>query len=377
MAIVTVIVIVTATVVTVGNFGMNKIHTCWITVNRACNLRCKWCYAFETGFNVSDNIDFNDAKKIVDFCVELDINRIILIGGEPTLYPFIIPLIEYISNKGIKSAIVSNGIIFSDIDLLKKYIDAGLERFSISVKGNSREEYIELTGNDCYTKVIQAINNLHSLNAIFSVSQVLTYDNISTFTKGLAAIRNAGATNFSFSFCYNFNCAEHQNQIDIVKDNPYVLAELFKRNYDKIDKELAGCHYSLTQGLPLCVWDMSIIEKLSQKKAITSICQLMSGGGILFNTNLSLIPCNAMFSIEYGKFLRDFKDKETFEQFMRSNKVNELFCKLRGVPDLECLECKKATYCGGGCVTNWTNYSFKDLQTKLKSVFENWIQEHE
>ena len=29
----------------------------WLTVNRACNLRCKWCYAQKTGFKTNDDLD--------------------------------------------------------------------------------------------------------------------------------------------------------------------------------------------------------------------------------------------------------------------------------------------------------------------------------
>ena len=30
---------------------------CWITLNRACNLRCKWCYAQDTKFSLLDDME--------------------------------------------------------------------------------------------------------------------------------------------------------------------------------------------------------------------------------------------------------------------------------------------------------------------------------
>ena len=350
--------------------------TCWITVNRSCNLRCKWCYAFDTGFSKYDNLDFENAKKIVDFCAEMHIQRIILIGGEPTIYPHIFDLIKYISDSGIKIALVTNGLALADKKNAEKFMNLGVTTFSVSVKANSKEEYKELTGKDCFDNLLLAIKNLSDLNASFSVSQVLTYNNIPTFANGIDIFKRNGAKVFSFSFCYNFNCGDTKITNISIENNPYVLAELFKRYYKDIDSSLAGCKYALSQELPLCVWDMNLIEKLKEKNSITSICQLMGGGGILFDTDLSLIPCNAMYKIKYGKFLEDFCDKESFDKFYQSKPVQELFLKLRGIPDKKCLTCNYAVNCGGGCVTNWTNYSFNELETSLKNDYIKWREKN-
>jgi len=302
----------------------------------------------------------------------MGIGRIILIGGEPTVYPHILPLIEYISQKNIKTALVTNGLVLSNLETVKKYMEAGVTSFSVSIKANNKDEYEEVTGSDCFNKVLAAISNLKELNASFSVSQVLTFKNIHTFADGIKSFKHAGASNFSFSFCYNFNCGNVNKELDLIEENPYILAELFKRNYHQIDKALDGCKYSLSQGLPLCVWDMEIIDKMVKKHSINSICQLLGGNGILFNTDLSLIPCNAMHQVQYGKFLQDFHNKETYETFRMREDVKELFAHLRGIPDYKCLECENAAGCGGGCVTNWTNYSFEELETTLKQKFIEW-----
>lgn len=352
---------------------MEKKTAMWITVNRACNIRCKWCYAKDTNYCSNDQMVIDDAKKIVEFASEMNIGRIIIIGGEPTIYPSILELVKYIKGKGIRSTIVSNGIVFSDAALLQQYLDAGIDDFSISIKANSRKEYIETTGVDCYDRLVTAIRNLRDKNAQFSVSQVLTRENISTFYQGIEEFKKAGAENFSFSFCYNFNCSNNINEDFIANNNPYILAELFKRHYPMIEKSLNGCKYSFSQGLPLCVWDYDFIRDLAEKRVVNSICQLLSGGGILFDTDLSLIPCNAMFQLKYGKFGADFFDKQSFYSLLEKREVKDMFALLKGIPDLQCLRCDKAQYCGGGCVTNWTNYSFDELQTTLKNEYILWL----
>ena len=347
-------------------------YGCWLTVNRSCNIRCKWCYAAGTGFKKQDDMDFDSAKKIVDFCEELKIKDIIIIGGEPTIYPYILDLISYISKKGIKTVLVTNGIIFSQKTNIKKYIEAGLNSFSISLKANNQAEYLEVTGKDCFSNVIECIKNLRELNANFSVSQVLTAENIPTLSEGLKIFKEAGAKNFSFDFCHNFMCSNVQDDNFIKENNPYVVADLVKQYFPSIETTLKDCKYSLLQGLPLCVWDKEVISSMVEKGVISSICQLLAGNGIIFDTDLSLIPCNAMYELKYGKFEKDFYNEETFNSFMQNEKTKQFFQKLRGIPDMKCLDCSDAGRCGGGCVANWTNYSFEELNTIIKEDYERW-----
>ena len=37
----------------------------WLTINRACNIRCKWCYAQGTGFNKKDNVNQTSQRSYV------------------------------------------------------------------------------------------------------------------------------------------------------------------------------------------------------------------------------------------------------------------------------------------------------------------------
>ncbi|MBE6130219.1 MAG: radical SAM protein [Erysipelotrichaceae bacterium] len=340
-----------------------KFTTCWITVNRACNLRCTWCYAKETGFKLNDELKIEDGIKIVDLCVELGIKTIILIGGEPTIYSKIFELIQYIKSFNIRVVLVTNGVILKDINLVRKYIDCGIDSFSISLKASNSLLYKKVTGYDQFNNVMNTINNLAVLGAKFSVTSVLTNENINNFLAGLVEAKNNGAKSFGLSFCYNFDINNETKQEFLRNNNPYILAKNFSNIYPEICEKLKGCSFSLEQSLPLCVWEKSFIDEMNNNGHLRSICQLLKGNGLLFDTDLNLIPCNAMYKLKYGKFGIDFNNAETLFSYINSEKIVKFFNKLRGVPDEECLKCSICKYCGGGCVTNWTNYSFDELKT--------------
>ena len=98
---------------------MNKIEACWITLNRACNLRCSYCYTNDLGFKKEMDMKFDDFLKIVKFCKEASINHITLIGGEPTVYTHLKECIKILNNEKLDFVIVTNGILFSD----EKYLN--------------------------------------------------------------------------------------------------------------------------------------------------------------------------------------------------------------------------------------------------------------
>ncbi|NIA02325.1 MAG: radical SAM protein [Nitrospirae bacterium] len=59
----------------------------WLTVNRACNFRCKWCYASETEYQQADEMTPATAEQLLRLASDLGITHILFIGGEPTLWP--------------------------------------------------------------------------------------------------------------------------------------------------------------------------------------------------------------------------------------------------------------------------------------------------
>lgn len=332
-----------------------KVTNCWLTLNRACNLGCHWCYAKNAALQ---DLDLNQAKQVVDFLSTIDVKKITLIGGEPAIYKYVCEVIQESKNKGIKVGMVTNGIALKNKDFLSKLIDSGLTSIGLSLKGYDRQSFIETTGRDCYLDVLEAIKVISSTDILFSVAFVLTRDNIEYIHQGINDAIQAGAKRIRLSFCYDFDaCRTNKKAIE----NPYLLASLFEKQYPIIDKVSNG-NFSVFQSLPLCVWNEDFINMLHNKSQITSICQVLSKSGLIFDTDLSVIPCNAMYDYKIGKFGKDFNDKRTFEEYWNGKSVTEFYDKLRSVPDKECLNCSGYSHCGGGCVSNWFNYSFSELK---------------
>lgn len=336
-----------------------KVSSCWLTINRACNLNCQWCYAKNA--TVQD-MEIQDATKIIEFLPTIDVHDIILIGGEPTVYKDLVQVLERSKENGIEVGIVTNGIALKNESYLSRLAEAGVSHFGVSMKGFDRQSYIETTGKDGYQDVLTAISNLSKTEIPFSVSFVMTEENISKIHLGVADVIKAGAKRVRLSFCYDFEAC--RTDVRAVR-NPFVLAKLFEENYPAINEACNG-NMGLFQSLPFCVFNQEFVETLNNRNQLTSVCQVLQKNGLVFDTDLSIIPCNAMYDFKIGRFGESFNDAESFYTYWNGKEIEEFYCKLRALPDAACTKCDSCANCGGGCVSNWFNYSFDELM-KMKN----------
>ena len=106
----------------------------------ACNLRCKMCPQWgETGYNLSrpsaelkNLISLDVYKRLVDDVAAIK-PWVYIWGGEPFLYPDLLPLTRYIKAHGFTTSIVTNGTKLAKH--AAELVETGLDVLLISVDG--------------------------------------------------------------------------------------------------------------------------------------------------------------------------------------------------------------------------------------------------
>ena len=338
----------------------------WLTLNRACNLRCMWCYAQSTGYNSFDKMPLERAFKIIDIISEMNIKHISLIGGEPTIYSDLIEVIQYANKKGISCGLITNGLMLHDNNFLLKLLEAGVNSIGFSLKGYSHDDYIKVTGIDGYKNSLIAIANMVNSGIQYSVSMVLGSENIKTFLKGVRDAKDRGASNFYFSFEFDFSSLEKKTKEFDFENKVFRVIDGFYEIYEELCRITEG-NFVLHQTFPLCIWDDSFLNILKARQQIHTSCQLLQGSGLIFNTNGDLLPCNALHNYPIGKFGVDFTTSYDLKKFINSNTTCEFYKHLSSVPSEKCFKCDKWEFCGGGCLSNWFHY---DLDTLIKKFSE-------
>lgn len=84
------------------------VATLQLFITNRCNLRCKGCfYGHKLG---QEDMSFNDYKRHVTEHLILAVKKIIILGGEPMLHEDICQMINWNSEKGLKTTIYTNGL---------------------------------------------------------------------------------------------------------------------------------------------------------------------------------------------------------------------------------------------------------------------------
>ena len=144
-----------------------------IEPNRTCNISCRLCYTLNKSYVKT----LNDVKQEIDIAVKKrKIEIITLLGGEPTLHPHIIEIIQYIKSKRLKSQLLTNGILLlkdKDGRFLYTLIDAGIDRILLHIDVGQKHVHrdIEEIRNNLFSK-------LERKKVHFSLSLTIYEENI-------------------------------------------------------------------------------------------------------------------------------------------------------------------------------------------------------
>lgn len=80
-----------------------------LELSRRCDLRCLYCYA-DSGTELEDEITLAEIHAVLDQAMALGIRRVVILGGgEPLLYPHVLPIMEYLSRRNIGIDLFTNG----------------------------------------------------------------------------------------------------------------------------------------------------------------------------------------------------------------------------------------------------------------------------
>jgi radical SAM protein with 4Fe4S-binding SPASM domain len=338
------------------NFGYGGF---WLTVNRECNNRCQWCYAQGTNFS-RHNMNFQLAGQILSIMSELKIMDGIIIGGEPTLYKELLELVKLMSKLGMNSALVTNGILLSDLDFLKKLLDAGLTSVTISLKADNPENYRLLTGNRNFSKVLKALENVSKLGVRGGVSITLVKPLAKILDKVAQVAVDYGAPSLMIDIGSPAIINGEINSDFLL--NPREAADCIVDHYPKIGSLNSKVTFEIS--LPFCLFPVGFIPMLIEKSQLISGCHLVRREGLIFDPDGNLIPCNIFTEYPLGKINSDFRDAQSLREFLRGKEVKGFYETASRLPSELCQNCAEWRFCCGGCIMRWLAFNPSDYIAK-------------
>jgi radical SAM protein with 4Fe4S-binding SPASM domain len=142
-------------------------------INGSCNLRCKYCY-ISAGGNSLPDADFNDISDRVNILNSINVQSVIIGGGEPLLHDNIFEILEMSSEK-IKTHLLTNGTLI-DVNIAQKLVKSGINSLSISLDSVTPTIHNELRDGS-FVSVVNGIKYCVNEGLDVNVSSCITQKN--------------------------------------------------------------------------------------------------------------------------------------------------------------------------------------------------------
>jgi radical SAM protein with 4Fe4S-binding SPASM domain len=209
--------------------------------NKSCNFRCLYCYASDHSVQ-RDELSREEFFDLITQAKELGARKMIVLGGEPMLYPHIMEMIRFIRGLDMDVELFTNGTNITR-EKARELYEAGVR---VVLKMNTFDEKVQdtLSGRKgAYTQIHEAFNNLKlagypSANRFMGISTVVCQQNIEELPKMWEWLRDQNIAPY-FEMITPQGGAKEHNMLDV---DSHQVEELFKR-ISKIDRNKYGHHW--------------------------------------------------------------------------------------------------------------------------------------
>lgn len=138
-------------------------HTFVLDIGRKCSINCRFCYYKHFGDLRKQG--WEEKYKIlteIDKGVARGNNRCEITGGEPTLYPHIEEVIQYMKARNLKVCIITNGLVSQQ--KVHSIVHAGVDEFMFSLHGDEERHNYLTQCDEAYCTLMKTIELVDGLN---------------------------------------------------------------------------------------------------------------------------------------------------------------------------------------------------------------------
>jgi len=169
----------------------NEIINVGIRITRKCNMKCMYCNIQSVE---REDLTLDEWKEAVKIIKEIGAKQIVILGGEPTMYPYIVELVDFIVNDlNIECNLTTNA--FENFEISKKLLDVGLTSLGVSVdnleikksisplKSKNGLKLIDFLLSNCNNCNITnyTVLSKNNINEVLDLIEFMDNKNISTY----------------------------------------------------------------------------------------------------------------------------------------------------------------------------------------------------
>lgn len=320
-----------------------------IALNSYCNQSCVWCYNMSK-MDDSHQITEETFDNILIKLVRNGCNKLLLIGGEPTLHPLLPQFIIKAIESGVSRVyIVSNGHhIHEDFfDVLKNHQSNVI--VNVSIHGSNKEIHDKLTQTaGSFDVLISNIDTYHKHGFAVNAQTTICKSNHNDLLNILSVLEKNKISNVLLNYCLRpigvkVNCNEFIS-----------VNEFCECIYKAVNNYTGRIHIDVAPYMPKCIISSKLQELINKKQISINYGCGFNKNEITFDPCGNILLCLHLPDVTMGN-INHISDLPSFVQDL-STKVNNY----RRYPMSRCKDCNIISECyGGGCPVLWLTNKFE------------------
>ena len=288
-------------------FG-NNLRQIFMYLIDTCNLHCTQClYKLDMAFQVQrKEIDFNDAVKLISDFREMGAVKLTLMGGEPTLYSSLLPLIEKSKELGYEYVRIDTNGIFS-------------------IDGPTAESNDPIRGKGSFEKCVSNIKKAKELGYNINITTCISKELIKRDSEGnlyldrmIKFAEELGIERINFHNLFKTGVPR-----DYFSGNIDISVKDWFSVWEELQEKIKTHEYKIPVRIPQ---SFTTKKEFENNPEYYGYCSAKSGTRILVHPNGMLRVCSLMIGTPYG-IGRYYNDKivwdNSFTNELLAHKFNE------------------------------------------------------
>lgn len=298
---------------------MNTNKIFYINILYTCNNDCRFCFSINTYKRAKKPMDFQAMLNIISDKKITSNDRVIINGGEPTLYEDLGKIIHNFKNHKAEVVLYSNGRKFHNENICEEIVQSNLDRITIPIHGNQTIHDFLTRRKNSFKETVKGINNLILINKQYNnnlkieVKFIITdelmksnVDLVDLLEDNIIDPKSINSIIFSGlvkTEVFKFTDIDLPNTKDSGK---YVSSTIKRINNHKSFKNIL----LKFEDIPICQMDLDIQEEIKQN----------------FSENMCTdFKCFYYYDSKYPKgFITNYKEETSFYPKCKDCSMNQL-----------------------------------------------------
>lgn len=321
------------------------INGAWLTLMDRCNQRCPWCYRKES-LGGQRLLDRKSARRMIKVIAQSGAWIIEFIGGEPTMYPHLVELTAYAKELGLRVALFTNGSLLNQAFIDRLQVDI----YKITINSAFPEIHNQIAGANTFAATKQALDLLGEMGKLRTAMTVIGKINYDSAVESLERMLGWSVPMIGVS------CAEPRFIHGVLDGedslHPVEYSKLISRAVGQLGVE-PPIKYAFEA--PLCLLSRAILDRLSKVNKILVGCAMSGKGGIVVDSDQSIIACQVCSIRLLERFPNSAEELHAqWDQFGIT--LESLMVTRSG----RCLDCSMWDRCKGGCPMMWKHFNLAE-----------------